>query len=90
MQAIPVPARVYRENRHIQAELCVENFVLVRTAEAFFKSTDSFYGITSDQDVNEPWVFVIGADGRITARFDNVVTRSELEPLLQKLPPRKP
>ena len=36
----------------------------------------------------EPWVFVIGADGRITARFDNVVTRGELEPLLQRLPRR--
>jgi hypothetical protein len=44
---------------------------------------------TPDQDVNEPWVFVIGADGKITARFDNVVTRGELEPLLQKLAPMK-
>jgi len=39
-----------------------------------------------DDDLNEPWVFVIGADGRITARFDNVVTSSELEPLIQALP----
>ena len=45
---------------------------------------------TPDQDVNEPWVFLIGPDGKITARFDNVVTRSEVEPLLQKLPPMKP
>lgn len=37
-------------------------------------------------DLNEPWVFVIGSDGRITARFDNVTTRAELEPLLQSLP----
>jgi hypothetical protein len=37
-------------------------------------------------DLQEPWVFVIGADGRITARFDNVATRGELEPLLQRLP----
>jgi hypothetical protein len=44
---------------------------------------------TADQDVNEPWVFLIGADGKITARFDNVVTRGELEPLIQKLPPMK-
>ena len=36
--------------------------------------------------LNEPWVFVIGADGRISARFDNVVTRGELEPLLKALP----
>ena len=37
-------------------------------------------------DLNEPWVFVIGSDGRITARFDNVVTRDELEPLVARLP----
>ncbi|MEA2827964.1 MAG: hypothetical protein QOG43_2403 [Actinomycetota bacterium] len=36
--------------------------------------------------LNEPWVFVIGGDGVITARFDNVATRAELEPLLQALP----
>ena len=37
-------------------------------------------------DLTEPWVFLIGADGRITARFDNVVSRGELEPLLRDLP----
>ena len=37
-------------------------------------------------DLKEPWVFVIGADGRITARFDNVVSRAELEPLVRDLP----
>ena len=36
--------------------------------------------------VCEPWVFVIGADGNIAARFDNVTTRDELEPLLKQLP----
>lgn len=36
--------------------------------------------------LNEPWVFVIGADGKIAARFDNVATRGEIEPLLQALP----
>jgi hypothetical protein len=41
-------------------------------------------------DGNEPWVFLIGADGKVSARFDNVATRDELEPLLQKLPPMKP
>ena len=39
-----------------------------------------------NDDLQEPWVFVIGADGRIVARFDYVVTRGELEPLLQQLP----
>lgn len=42
--------------------------------------------IYRNDDLNEPWVFVIGADGRISARFDNVVTRGELEPLLKALP----
>ncbi len=39
-----------------------------------------------NDELQEPWVFVIGADGRIAARFDNVVTRQELEPLLKALP----
>lgn len=39
-----------------------------------------------NDDLTEPWVFVIGADGKIAARFDNVVTRADLEPLLQQLP----
>jgi hypothetical protein len=37
-------------------------------------------------DLNEPWVFVIGADGKIVARFDNVTTRGDLEPILRQLP----
>ena len=37
-------------------------------------------------DGNEPWVFVIGADGRIAARFDNVSNRAAIEPILQALP----
>lgn len=36
-------------------------------------------------DFNEPWVFVIGADGIIQARFGNVATRADLEPHLQAL-----
>jgi hypothetical protein len=43
-----------------------------------------------NDDLNEPWVFVIGSDGRITARFDNVVTQDELEPLIKALPPIAP
>ena len=39
-----------------------------------------------DNELNEPWVFVIGADGRIAARFDNIATAGELEPLLKALP----
>ncbi len=37
-------------------------------------------------ELQEPWVFVIGADGKVAARFDNVVTQGELEPLLAALP----
>lgn len=40
-----------------------------------------------DNDLREPWVFFIGADGRIQARWANVATREEIEPLLRKLPP---
>ena len=37
-------------------------------------------------DLREPWTFLIGADGRIAGSWDTVVTRSEIEPLLQALP----
>lgn len=39
-------------------------------------------------DLREPWTFLIGADGRIAASWDTVVTRSEIEPLLKALPPK--
>ena len=42
--------------------------------------------VLRNEELNEPWVFVIGADGRITDRFDNVATRGEIEPLLRALP----
>jgi hypothetical protein len=41
---------------------------------------------TPDGDLREPWTFLIGADGRIAASWDTVVTRSEIEPLLKALP----
>jgi hypothetical protein len=37
--------------------------------------------------VLEPWVYLIGADGKIAARWDNVATPQEIEPVLQDLPP---
>jgi hypothetical protein len=43
--------------------------------------------IAKGEDINEPWVFLIGADGKIAARFDNIVSKTALEALLQKLPP---
>lgn len=42
--------------------------------------------LTNGAQGNEPWVWVIGADGKIVARFDNVATQDELEPLLKQLP----
>ena len=41
---------------------------------------------TADGNLREPWTFLIGADGRIAASWDTVVTRSEIEPLLESLP----
>lgn len=43
--------------------------------------------ISRGETVNEPWVFLIGADGKVAARLDNVATQAELESLLQGLPP---
>ena len=34
-------------------------------------------------DIHEPWVFVIGRDGTIAQRFDNVVSEDELESSVQ-------
>jgi hypothetical protein len=39
-------------------------------------------------DIREPWTFLIGADGRILGSWDTLVTRGEIEPLLQALPPK--
>jgi hypothetical protein len=39
-----------------------------------------------DRDLIEPWVYLIDADGKIAARWDNVATRAEVEAELQKLP----
>jgi len=43
--------------------------------------------ILREDSLLEPWVFLVGADGRVAARWDNVATRQEIEPLLQDLPP---
>jgi hypothetical protein len=37
-------------------------------------------------DLTEPWIFLIGGNGRIVARWDNVATPEEIEPLLKELP----
>ena len=43
--------------------------------------------IQTPEGGNEPWVFLIGADGRIAARWDNVLDRADLEQRLDTLPP---
>lgn len=42
--------------------------------------------VLRDDDLTEPWIFLIGSDGRIVARWDNVATPEEIEPLLNDLP----
>lgn len=41
---------------------------------------------TPEGDLREPWVFLVGGDGRIVASWDTMVARSEIEPYLQALP----
>jgi hypothetical protein len=41
--------------------------------------------VLRNEDLTEPWVFLIGSDGRILARWDNVATREEIEPWLERL-----
>jgi hypothetical protein len=42
--------------------------------------------ILTEETLEEPWVFLVDADGVITQRWDNVATRQEIEPFLQDLP----
>lgn len=42
--------------------------------------------IARGENINEPWVFLIGGDGTISARWDNVASEGEIEPLLEQLP----
>lgn len=42
--------------------------------------------IYRNKDLTEPWIYLIGSDGTIQARWDNVATREEIEPLLKELP----
>ena len=41
-----------------------------------------------DGNFREPWIFLVGADGRIVGSWDTLVTREELEPVLAALPPK--
>lgn len=42
--------------------------------------------IYRERDLLEPWLFLIGTDGKIVERWDNVATRAEIEPFLEDLP----
>lgn len=42
--------------------------------------------IARGKSINEPWVFLVGADGKVSFRLDNVATRGELEPHMRALP----
>ena len=35
------------------------------------------------EDAREPWVFIVGRDGRVRDRFDNVATEDELDAAVQ-------
>lgn len=41
--------------------------------------------VLREQNLLEPWVFLIGPDGKISGRWDNVATRGEIEPALKAL-----
>lgn len=42
--------------------------------------------IYRNEDLTEPWIYLIDDKGKIAARWDNVATRQEIEPLLKRLP----
>ncbi len=41
--------------------------------------------VLRDDNIVEPWVWLIGGDGKIAGRWDNVATRPEIEPALKTL-----
>jgi hypothetical protein len=41
----------------------------------------------ANQNLTEPWVFLVGADGVIMHRWDNVATVAEMTAALEALPP---
>jgi hypothetical protein len=66
------------------------NFIHIEVWRNFEKSVinkGAADWIYRNDNLTEPWIFLIDAEGRIAARWDNVATRAEIEPLLKKLPP---
>lgn len=64
---------------HIEVWREFENKVINKAAAEWIFKGD---------DITEPWVFLVGSDGKILKRWDNVATLGEIEPVLQAL--RKP
>ena len=56
-----------------------------RTQNQINKAAADWLWADQSFDLQEPWVFLIGAHGKIAARWDNVATRGEIEPLLKNL-----
>lgn len=63
---------------HIEIWRDFQNQVVNRAAADWLLRNDN---------LQEPWVFFIDADGAIAARWDNVATRQEIELHLRDLPP---
>ncbi|MBS3941572.1 MAG: hypothetical protein KG028_11495 [Actinobacteria bacterium] len=65
------------------------DFVMVEVWESFEDgqlNAAAAEWIQTETGGNEPWVFLVGGDGRIAARWDNVLDVGELEAELEALP----
>jgi hypothetical protein len=65
------------------------DFVMVEVWEDFDEqqlNAAAAEWIQTEQGGNEPWVFLVGEDGRIEHRWDNVLDLAELEDLLDRMP----
>lgn len=62
---------------HVEIWRDFQNLVVNRAAAEW---------LLHDGELLEPWVFAIGADGRVEHRWDNVATPEEIEPWLERLP----
>lgn len=68
-------------------------FVMVEVWESFEEqqlNDAAAEWIQTELGGNEPWVFLVGADGTIQARWDNVLDVAELEAELEALPATSP
>ncbi len=77
------------ESRHLVPKFPKVGFVHLEVWRDFEKREVSRHAaewiLPNGAEGREPWVFVVGNDGKIVARFDNVVSMSELETVLADL-----